>query len=181
MSNHNDKNKSNSGELLTSNVEDNPEPSEIFYRFSNKPKSEQTARASKYPQGYFKEKPCKLCSTVFTPNAPSEMYCSDYCKDLAELNKYLLRNYNIDYKDYQQIYNRQNGKCFICQTEGFTMAEHHRLKLVVDHCHTTGTVRGLLCHNCNRALGLLKDNTEYLNRAIKYLEGATTIPNGSTL
>ena len=61
------------------------------------------------------------------------------------------------------------------------MAEHHKMKLVVDHCHATGTVRGLLCHNCNRALGLLHDNTEVLLNAIKYLEGATTIPQGSTL
>ena len=56
------------------------------------------------------------------------------------------------------------------------MAEHHKSKLVVDHCHATGKVRGLLCHNCNRALGLLKDKISVLKNAIQYLEGATTIP-----
>lgn len=60
------------------------------------------------------------------------------------------------------------------------MLNHHKSKLVVDHCHDTGIVRGLLCHNCNRALGLFKDKIEVLKNAIKYLEGATTIPSGST-
>jgi hypothetical protein len=46
---------------------------------------------------------------------------------------------------------------------------------VVDHCHATGKVRGLLCHNCNRALGLMQDNIENIKRAADYLEGATTI------
>jgi hypothetical protein len=58
--------------------------------------------------------------------------------------------------------------------------ERHKLKLVVDHCHSSGEVRGLLCHNCNRALGLLKDSVDSLMRAARYLEGATTISKGST-
>lgn len=52
--------------------------------------------------------------------------------------------------------------------------------LVVDHDHNTGVVRGLLCHNCNRALGLLQDNPETLEVAIAYLKSVTTIPKGST-
>jgi len=64
----------------------------------------------------------------------------------------------------------QNNVCAICFEEGFIMAEHHQAKLMVDHCHTTGRVRGLLCHNCNRALGLLKDNKSRFRSAITYLE-----------
>lgn len=56
------------------------------------------------------------------------------------------------------------------------MKPSHKLKLVVDHCHSSGEVRGLLCHNCNRALGLFKDSRENLLNAVEYLEGATTIP-----
>lgn len=40
----------------------------------------------------------------------------------------------------------------------------------VDHNHNTGTVRGLLCHNCNSSLGLLKENVSILEKMIKYIE-----------
>ncbi|MFD3584443.1 endonuclease VII domain-containing protein [Streptomyces sp. NPDC058683] len=41
----------------------------------------------------------------------------------------------------------------------------------VDHCHKTGRVRGVLCFNCNSAIGLLRDDPETINRAADYLEG----------
>jgi len=53
------------------------------------------------------------------------------------------------------------------------MRKHHKTKLVVDHCHSTGKIRGLLCHNCNRALGLMQDNVETLQNAIDYLKTDT--------
>lgn len=53
---------------------------------SNKSKSSQTAEPSKYPQGYFKEKPCRRCGKVFTPKAPSEFYCCEECRQEAISN-----------------------------------------------------------------------------------------------
>lgn len=149
---------------------------------SIKRKESQTGTASKYPQGYFNPKQCKYCSTLFTPNAPSEHYCSDNCKDWGIGNAYLKRVYNITVDDYKDMYIRQNGKCAICKTDGYAMDSlKHIVKLNVDHCHTTSNVRGLLCHDCNRALGLFKDNIKYLQTAINYLqESPTTIPTGST-
>jgi len=146
-----------------------------MYIQGNKLQSLQTATPSKYPQQYFKQKNCKHCGNTFNPKAPSHMYCSQECSDVGMSNRYLKRTYKINVDDYNKMYDSQNGLCYICNTEGFTMAEHHKLKLVVDHCHTTGKVRGLLCHNCNRALGLLKDNIDSFKRAIVYLERATTI------
>ena len=137
----------------------------------NKKKAEQTACPSKYPQGYFKDKSCGICSSIFSPKAPSERYCSDFCKDRGITDAYLKRTYGIDSSDYERMLDEQDHKCAICKGDGFVMnKERHKLKLVVDHCHTTGTVRGLLCHNCNRALGLLQDNTDSLREAINYLE-----------
>lgn len=147
----------------------------------NVKKAKQTASCNKYPQGYFKEKSCRICGKSFTPKAPSEHYCSDWCKDYAIVNAYYKRNYNISLKDYLGIAEHQNFVCAICHKENFAMNKCHSGVLVVDHDHKTGKVRGLLCHNCNRALGLLKDNKEIIQNCLSYLERVTTIPKGSTL
>jgi len=60
----------------------------------------------------------------------------------------------------------QEHKCAICSTSD---ADLDKL-LSVDHCHTTGKVRGLLCNNCNLALGNFKDKIENLKSAINYLK-----------
>ena len=91
-----------------------------------------------------------------------------------------MRCYGITEDEYEQMKKDQNYLCSICGSEGFLIGRNnHTEKLAVDHCHTTGIVRGLLCHNCNRALGLMKDDTSILRRAVEYLEehkeGATTI------
>lgn len=146
------------------------------YITRNKSKEEQTAHPSKYPQGYFKDKACSMCGEQFSPKAPSEHYCSEVCKNRGLQNRYFLRVYGISVDKYEEMFTEQVGLCKICETEGFVMdATRHKMKLVVDHCHKTGVVRGLLCHNCNRGLGLLQDSTKALQNAISYLEGATTI------
>lgn len=146
-----------------------------MYLLKNKPQTEMTANPSKYPQGYFKNKPCRECGAIFSPMAPSHLTCSQKCADRMIQTRYLMRNYGIKLSDYERMLESQKNLCAICGGTGFRMAEHHKLYLVVDHCHTTGKVRGLLCHNCNRALGLLKDSKETLGNAIQYLEGAETI------
>jgi hypothetical protein len=152
-----------------------------MYAMKNKSSEQQTAAPEKYPQRYFKPKPCRHCGTEFTPKAPSHLYCGDRCSQRALTSAYLKRTYGITIETYEHMLEDQNHRCKICGGEGFLMdRDRHKIKLVVDHCHVTGAVRGLLCHNCNRALGLLKDSKETLLSAIAYLEGATTIPKGST-
>jgi len=144
-----------------------------MYSLHNKPKAQQTADPSKYPQGKFKDKPCRKCGTTFSPKAPSELYCSDPCRVTALNDRYLERTYGITWDDYERMLEEQEHKCKLCGSEGFLMDEkRHSMKLVVDHCHEGGQVRGLLCHNCNRALGLLKDDVDTLQKAIDYLGGS---------
>ena len=71
--------------------------------------------------------------------------------------------YGINQEDYNKLLASQNSQCAIC---GKASHEHY---LMVDHCHTTGKVRGLLCRYCNFILGLADDNKAILSRAIEYL------------
>lgn len=144
-------------------------------RPSNRSQSEMSASPDKYPQGKFKDKSCRKCGEVFSPRGPSHHYCSDNCKDYVDTDNYYQNTYGVSYQDVLNMLEKQAGKCAICQDVGFKMHKGIKHSLVLDHCHVTKQVRGLLCHNCNRALGLMKDNINYLNNAIRYLEGATTI------
>lgn len=81
----------------------------------------------------------------------------DYAK-----NHVLKSRYGIDLSEKDQMATRQGGKCLICKSIP--------VKLVIDHCHTTGKIRGLLCSQCNSGLGMFKDSPELLEQAIKYLK-----------
>jgi hypothetical protein len=137
-----------------------------------------------YPNKFFNRKACRKasCGKEFLPTAPSHLYCSKECRGK---NSYYLRNYSMTQDDLETLKESQGGACFLCSSEGFVMSPNGVEKLVVDHDHDTGEVRKLLCHNCNRGLGLFKDNPDLLRRAAAYVEdhreGATTIPKGSTL
>ena len=131
---------------------------------------------SKHPNTHFNDKPCHWCGTLFTPTAPSHHNCSDGCSSNTYRDKYLKRTYGISLVEYNSMLEEQDYKCKICLGDGFLMAGHHVMKLVVDHCHETGVVRGLLCHNCNRALGLFKDDADIVSRGVEYLKkGSETI------
>lgn len=82
--------------------------------------------------------------------------------------KYQLRNkYGITEADYDKMFTDQNGKCAICETEDQTGKWQ---RFGVDHCHKTGKVRALLCNECNRGIGLLRDSKVLLRKAADYLE-----------
>jgi Autographiviridae endonuclease VII len=73
-----------------------------------------------------------------------------------------LKRYGISLAEYDALLAKQNGACAICRRRSTRM-------LCVDHCHVTGMVRGLLCHECNAALGYLKDDQASLVAALAYL------------
>lgn len=86
-------------------------------------------------------------------------------KGLRGRDTTLRSKFGISLKQFERLKAEQNDVCYICKGTD-TYSEN----LAVDHCHTTGVVRGLLCRDCNRALGQLRDNIDYLKRAIEYLE-----------
>ena len=86
-------------------------------------------------------------------------------------NNELKAHYGITVEQYEAILTKQNNVCAICfQSEQSKDKDGGARGMPVDHCHTTGNVRGLLCTSCNRALGMFKDNVDNLRSAIKYLE-----------
>lgn len=86
-----------------------------------------------------------------------------------EINAHLVRTYNITTEDYQEKLRQQNGVCAICGKLETKEYNGSVINLAVDHCHTAGKVRGLLCNSCNVALGGFKDSKELLTKAINYL------------
>ncbi len=78
--------------------------------------------------------------------------------------------YGMTVTDYVQMLEKQNGVCAICHKPETHVKNGKLAMLAVDHCHTGGHVRGLLCVNCNLMLGYSKDNVDTLQRAINYLK-----------
>lgn len=89
---------------------------------------------------------------------------SDHRRDRA-----FRKNYGIDFPTYQKMLIEQKGVCAICEQPETKLQFGSIRMLSVDHNHTTGAVRGLLCGNCNMAIGYACDSQDILRKAIAYL------------
>ena len=138
---------------------------------------------------FMHEKKCTFCQIVklrseFYPNGEKRIQsvCKNCNKAQAKADRAagvhrerrartkrkgdLKRAYGITLEHYQEMLDAQQGGCAICSS---TSPGSRWNTFAVDHCHTSGAVRGLLCTNCNIGLGLFKDDTETLERALTYL------------
>jgi len=75
-----------------------------------------------------------------------------------------LKTYGLTPEDYERMLNEQKGTCAVCHCPPFK----HRM--IIDHDHKTGKVRGLLCHRCNSALGHARDSSDRLRLLATYLD-----------
>ncbi len=80
---------------------------------------------------------------------------------------WLKSKYGITPEDYDQMLVKQHGCCGICGVDAPSRGNKY---FAVDHCHKTGRVRGLLCNECNRGMGLLRDSSDLCRKAAEYLE-----------
>lgn len=78
-------------------------------------------------------------------------------------NSHLSKNYNLNIEQYNIKLSNQDNKCAICK-------QQTTKTLCVDHNHTTGQIRDLLCDSCNQAIGFFKEDINNLKSAIEYLE-----------
>ena len=88
---------------------------------------------------------------------------------LASLKAQVNRHYGISLEDVSIMMDKQRGCCAVCK-DSLVYPDSWR-RYDIDHSHKTGKVRGLLCSNCNKGIGLLADSIEILSCAIDYLKG----------
>lgn len=111
------------------------------------------------------------CINCVTKSRREYRASSNGKKAHAKVNRnWMLKSkYGITQKGYDNLLEKQHGQCALCGSmdTGKKGINH----FAVDHCHITGKVRGLLCNNCNRALGLFKEDPITLANAVEYVLG----------
>ena len=111
---------------------------------------------------------CKQCgeekdeSDYYVGSTPCKKCCIKNSRD-----RQLRDNYGLTTKDYSEMLEAQDGKCAIC---GATENNNKRMKyFCVDHDHSTGKVRDLLCQECNFFLGKLEKKLPIIDKFLDYL------------
>lgn len=115
---------------------------------------------------------CKVCDTASrkTSRRSGGKDCGTF---QGQRERRYKRLFGITIADYDRMLEEQAGRCSVCRTtspNGVGESGKHLYYFAVDHCHSTGKVRGLLCNRCNRALGMFQDDSALLQRAIDYLK-----------
>jgi len=107
--------------------------------------------------------------SVNNPNKTNKEYSASY----TECNKcrHLRAKYGITCPKRDELILSQDGCCAICELPVELDGKATKLSAVVDHDHITGKIRGILCGQCNKGLGIFGDTLSGLNKAVKYLEG----------
>lgn len=136
-----------------------------------------------------KRKKCNRCDDEFQPTSGGNKYCL-LCATIVkrENHKHAMRNareknpekhlhykmkhdlskYGLTIVSYSEMFESQGGKCYICGTSESCGRLKHRT-LCVDHCHSSGKVRSLLCNRCNRVLGMVSEDVDIMKSMIKYI------------
>ena len=105
---------------------------------------------------------CKICKCTAQKAGYKR---GDYTKVPYSYKSDIKYKYGMSMETYENMLIACDNKCQICGSDG---------KLNIDHCHSTGVVRGLLCTRCNTGLGKLGDSREGLLAALRYLDGEST-------
>ena len=114
---------------------------------------------TKTKKGWRYSSDCKSCQS----SSVKQWKIDNPDKHQTNSKKGILKHrYNITLEEWQALLDKQNGLCAICSMD---ISD----KPYVDHSHETGKVRGMLCNNCNRGIGMLQDSPESLQKASNYL------------
>ena len=123
--------------------------------------------SSFYWSGKYINHHCKQCNS----DKSKAWYAKNKdVKTASALKWHYKDKYGITIEQRQELFDKQNGKCAICSCVVHLDGIKNGTQAVIDHCHDSGKIRGMLCNLCNQGLGLFKDNIEAIERAIKYLK-----------
>jgi len=113
---------------------------------------------------YGRRNKCKACAAESTRRSKGYLYP----KKSAPKGTYttikgqsIYQRYKLSEKEHEGLLTSKGNKCQICDTKN---------NLVIDHCHNTKKIRGILCRKCNSGIGFLKDDISRVKRAVIYLE-----------
>ena len=133
---------------------------------------------------------CNKCNEEFETlsvkvRAGGELFCSTECynnfrsdnsnKKENHIKHQRMYKYGLNEESYNKMVELCNNSCEICE-KPFANETRYTTSCV-DHNHNTNHVRGLLCHQCNKALGGFKDNIDLIKKAIIYLENKDITTN----
>jgi hypothetical protein len=137
------------------------------YQRRNKEQIAKRKRESrrKNPEKFYNEKSRARCREYNKNNREKIMKRIKSNPDRLKANK--LKPYGMTIAEFDELLVAQGGKCAIC---GMSSAGDSKIFPVIDHCHTNKHVRGILCANCNRGLGMFRDSPALLRKAAKYVE-----------
>lgn len=145
-----------------------PEASEAYQKeYSSRPEVKERARVrsrawhannperarENQQRQYYKDPGARVAATADWRKKNPEKYANQR-----------LKYYGLTFVELKQYLDQQGWRCEICGV-GLTMRTKH-----IDHCHATGAFRGVLCRDCNPALGMFKDRPDLLRKAAEYLE-----------
>lgn len=129
-------------------------------------------RPSGAPKGY-----CEKCQSAYdteyakTLEGQARRHAASHKWNKESRLEYDLRKrYGIGLEEYEALIEAQENRCAICKVAAPTLAEQADRRWNVDHCHTDGHVRGLLCNRCNLGIGKFADNPDLLRAAANYVE-----------
>lgn len=142
-------------------IKANPEQLEKHLARSRRWKEEHPEERRKYHREYCRKWRKKHKSKVKKYNKKWKQNNPDW-QDQAYFNA-IKRKYGITKEAYLRMAENQGNKCKIC-------GEPDTRRLHLDHNHSTGQVRDLLCNECNLGIGYFKDNTALLLKVIEYLD-----------